>query len=92
VDWQVLLAFRWLQLVAGTGRSIVALRKMYSLPILELLQDSFDPPLTRERLARLEIELNVKFSQEYEDFLLQFNGGYFHRPVMFYVPNSDRWA
>ena len=64
---------------------------MLSLPILELLQDSDDPPATRESLEELEIELGVRFPKEYADFLLQFNGGDFHRHVMFYVPKAERW-
>jgi SMI1-KNR4 cell-wall/Ankyrin repeats (3 copies) len=64
---------------------------MYSLPILELLQDSEDPPVTPEILESLEIELGVKFSRQYADFLLQFNGGEFYRPVMFYLPNPTKW-
>ena len=64
---------------------------MYSLPILELLQNSDDPPVTPEGLRALEIELGVKFPQEYADFLLQFNGGNFCRPVMFYLPQPTEW-
>lgn len=55
---------------------------MYTLPILELLQDSEDPPLTRERLTRIELLLDVRFPAEYAEFLLQFNGGQFKKPVM----------
>lgn len=65
---------------------------MYTLPILELLQDSEDPPLTRERLTRIELLLDVRLPAEYAEFLLQFNGGQFKKPVMFYVPNADQWA
>jgi|GEM_PF-2079809 len=65
--------------------------KMRSFPILELLQDSDDPCLTPERLKFLERELDVSFSSEYAEFLLQFNGGDFRRHVMFYVPNARRW-
>jgi ankyrin repeat protein len=64
---------------------------VYALPILELLQDSDDPPATPESLEELELELGVRFPKEYADFLLQFNGGYFHRPVMFYLPNPTKW-
>jgi len=55
---------------------------MYSLPILELLQDCEDPPASPESLEELEIELGVRFPREYGDFLLQFNGGDFMRPVV----------
>jgi len=65
---------------------------MYLLPILELLQDSHDPPATRESLDELEIELEIQLPEEYADFLLQFNGGEFHRPVMFYLPNPTKWV
>ncbi|HEX4145625.1 MAG TPA: SMI1/KNR4 family protein [Pirellulales bacterium] len=64
---------------------------MYTLPILELLQDSDDPPATPESLEDLELELGVRFPKDYADFLLQFNGGYFRRPVMFYLPNPTQW-
>src|SRR5882724_183221 len=65
---------------------------MNSFPILELLQDSDDPPLNLESLEELEIELGVLFPKQYAEFLLQFNGGFFHRPVMLYVPNATRWS
>ena len=61
---------------------------MLSFPILELLQDCEDPPLTRQLLKEIEIALGVKFPTDYADFLLQFNGGTFTRPVMFFVPDS----
>jgi hypothetical protein len=64
---------------------------MYTLPVLELLQDSDDPPVTRESLEELELELGVRLPKEYADFLLQFNGGDFRRPVMFYLPNPTKW-
>jgi len=64
---------------------------MYTLPILELLQDSNDPPATPESLEELELELGVRFPKEYVDFLLQFNGGNFRRRVMFYLPNPTKW-
>jgi len=59
-------------------------------PILELLQDSDDPPLTPESLKELEIELGVRFPNEYAEFLLQFNGGDFRRHVMFHLPKPTR--
>ena len=65
---------------------------MYTLPILELLQDSHDPPLTPEAIEELEIALGVRLPKEYADFLLQFNGGNFYRPVMFYLPNPTKWV
>jgi hypothetical protein len=61
-------------------------------PILELLQDCEDPPLGPDKVARLQRELGVTFPAEYAEFLLKFNGGMFHRPVMFYVPNTDRFS
>ena len=64
---------------------------MYTLPILELLQDAHDPPLTPESVEELELALGIHFPKEYADFLLQFNGGCFHRPVMFYLPNPTKW-
>ena len=64
---------------------------MYTLPILELLQDSDEPPATPESIEELELELGVRFPKEYADFLLQFNGGDFRRPVMFYLPQPTAW-
>jgi hypothetical protein len=64
---------------------------MYSSPIFELLQDCDDPPATPESLEALEIELGVRFPNEYAEFLLQFNGGDFKRPVIFYLPNPTEW-
>jgi ankyrin repeat protein len=65
---------------------------MYTLPILELLQDAHDPPLTPQGVEELEIALGVRFPKQYADFLLQFNGGYFHRQVIFYIPNPTQWV
>lgn len=62
---------------------------MKSFPILELLQDCYDPPATPEFLAALQADLGVRFPQSYIEFLLQFNGGSFVRPVMFYVPDAS---
>ena len=55
-------------------------------PILELLQDSHDPPLTSEAIEELEILLGVRFPKDYADFLLGFNGGDFSRRVDFSLP------
>ena len=55
-------------------------------PILELLQDSHDPPLTSEAVEELEILLGVRFPKDYADFLLGFNGGDFRRSVDFSLP------
>ncbi len=60
---------------------------MLSLPILDLLQDCDDPPLTPEALEELEIALGVRFPKDYAEFLLQFNGGTFYRSVGFELPN-----
>jgi hypothetical protein len=62
---------------------------MRSFPILDLLQDSCDPPLTPESLEELEIALGVRFPKEYAEFLLQFNGGAFYRSVGFALPNPQ---
>jgi hypothetical protein len=61
-------------------------------PILELLQDSHDPPLTSEAIEELEILLDVRFPKEYADFLLGFNGGHFHRMVGFSLPEPKRFV
>ena len=55
-------------------------------PILELLQDSHDPPLTNEAVEELEILLGVRFPKDYADFLLSFNGGHFRGDVGFSLP------
>ncbi|MBI3836708.1 MAG: SMI1/KNR4 family protein [Planctomycetia bacterium] len=60
---------------------------MLSLPILDLLQDCDDPPLTPETLEDLEIALGVRFPKDYAEFLLQFNGGTFYRSVGFDLPH-----
>jgi ankyrin repeat protein len=39
----------------------------------------------------VEAGLGVRFPKDYAEFLLRFNGGDFHRHVMFYVPNSTSW-
>jgi hypothetical protein len=65
---------------------------MLSPSVRERLQDSFDPPLTRKSVDELEIELGVKFPNDYAAFLLEFNGGYFYRPVTFFLPRPTRWV
>ncbi len=57
------------------------------LPILDLLQDCDDPPLTPQALEKLEATLGVRFPGEYAEFLLQFNGGAFYRSVRFRMPS-----
>jgi hypothetical protein len=64
---------------------------MFTLPILELLQDCDEPALTVDKLKEIELTLDVRFPADYAEFLLQFNGGIFHRHVLFYVPNSTDW-
>lgn len=63
----------------------------HRFPILELLQDCYDPPLTHESVAELAYLLGATFSGEYTEFLLEFNGGFFRRHVMFYVPNTGKF-
>jgi hypothetical protein len=58
-----------------------------NFPILDLLQDSCDPPLTADTLEQLQAKLGRRFPQEYADFLLHFNGGHFVRTVLFDLPN-----
>lgn len=58
-----------------------------SFPILELLQDCYDPAPTLGFLGDLQADLGVRFPREYVEFILEFNGGWFVRPVMFYVPD-----
>ena len=65
---------------------------MPPLPILDLLQDCCDPPLTPEALDSLQIKLGRRFPQEYADFLLQFNGGHFTRSVENSIPNPTKFV
>src|SRR5437868_616321 len=65
---------------------------MLSLPILDLLQDSCDPPLTPQAIAEIEIALGKRFPKDYADFLLQFNGGEFYRNVEFYIPHPTEFV
>ena len=65
---------------------------MQHFPILDLLQDSHDPPLTPQDIEELEILLGVRLPQEYTDFLLQFNGGNFCRHVTFDIPNPTKYV
>jgi hypothetical protein len=65
---------------------------MLSLPILELLQDSCDPPLTPDTLEDLQSVLGVRFPEQYAQFLLEFNGGDFHRTVEFAIPNPSQFV
>lgn len=63
-----------------------------SFPILDLLQDCCDPPLTPETLEALQAKLGRRFPQEYAEFLLQFNGGHFMRSVEFSIPNPTEFV
>jgi hypothetical protein len=60
-------------------------------PILELLEDSHDPPLTSEAIEELQVLLGVRFPEDYANFLLAFNGGYFGRDVGFSLPEPKRF-
>ena len=62
-----------------------------SFPILDLLQDCCDPPLTREALEDLQARLGRRFPEEYAEFLLQFNGGHFMRSVEYSIPESTEF-
>lgn len=64
---------------------------MTSFPVLNLLQDSYDPPVTVELLNDLEVTLGVKLPVEYRDFLRRINGGKFYHPVVFYLPEPTPW-
>lgn len=63
-----------------------------SLPILDLLQDSCDPPLTLDTLEELQITLGRRIPREYAEFLLQFNGGHFTRTVGYSIPNPTQFV
>lgn len=63
-----------------------------SFPILDLLQDCCDPPLTPETLEALQAKLGRRFPQEYAEFLLQFNGGHFKRSVEFSISNPTEFV
>jgi hypothetical protein len=60
-------------------------------PILELLEDPQDPPLTREAIEELEILLGIRFPKDYADFLFAFNGGHFGRDVGFSLPAPKKF-
>ena len=63
-----------------------------TLPILDHLQDSFDP-ITQADIGQLEMDLGVEFPSEYRDFLLAFNAGYWrHDVVACRVRNPDYWV
>jgi ankyrin repeat protein len=53
-------------------------------PILDRLQDSFDP-IPPADIRALERELGVTFPQDYVEFLLNFNAAYMQHPVAFRV-------
>lgn len=63
-----------------------------ALPILDLLQDSDDPPFSPESLEALQTKLGKRFPAEYAEFLLRFNGGHFVRPVEFSIPNPTEFV
>jgi hypothetical protein len=63
-----------------------------ALPILDLLQDCEDPPLTRGSLERLQLQLGKRFPEEYAEFLLRFNGGHFVRAVEFSIPRPTEFV
>ncbi len=65
---------------------------MFPLPILDLLQDSCDPPLNPETLEELQTRLGRRFPEEYAEFLLHFNGGHFMRSVEYSVPNPTKFV
>jgi hypothetical protein len=65
---------------------------LQSFPILDLLQDCCDPPLTPETLESLQKRLGRRFPQEYADFLLKFNGGHFKRSVEYSIPNPTKFV
>jgi len=63
-----------------------------TFPILDLLQDSCDPPLSAATLGELQCRLGKRFPHEYADFLLQFNGGHFKRTVGYSIPNPTKFV
>ena len=63
-----------------------------SFPILDLLQDCCDPPLTPETLQELQAKLGRRFPQEYAEFLVEFNGGHFMRSVEYSIPNPTKFV
>lgn len=65
---------------------------MQEFPILDLLQDSEDPPLTPALLAEIQSTLGVRFPEDYVQFLLQHNGGAFYRWVEFLIPKPTKFV
>ncbi len=55
-----------------------------SFPILERLQDSFDP-MSEADVRLLEKRLGIAFPHDYIDFLLQYNAPYAQHPIEFRV-------
>ncbi|MEX2114857.1 MAG: SMI1/KNR4 family protein [Pirellulales bacterium] len=53
-------------------------------PILDRLQDSFDP-ISEAEVRTLEADLGVTLPQDYVEFLLQYNAAYMQHPVEFRV-------
>src|SRR6476659_1144807 len=60
------------------------------LPILDRLQNSFDPVADAD-IARLEADLQVTFPDEYRRFLLAFNGGHWKHNVFCRVSGAHHW-
>ncbi len=65
---------------------------MQYFPILELLQDSHDPPLTPQDIEEIELALGVRLPREYVEFLLEHNGGEFYRWVEVEIPNPTTFV
>lgn len=61
-----------------------------TLPILDHLQDSFDP-ITQADIDRLETDLEVTFPSEYRQFLLTFNAGNWRHNVICAVSGTHYW-
>ncbi|MEX0676164.1 MAG: SMI1/KNR4 family protein [Pirellulales bacterium] len=52
----------------------------YTLPIFDRLQNCWDP-ITEDQLRQLEDDLDVDFPDDYREFLLRFNAGYWPHVV-----------
>jgi hypothetical protein len=60
---------------------------MFSVPILDRLQDCEDRPHTRRTVEKFQRALGVRLPKDYAEFLLQFNGGYFRPFLEFDLPH-----
>lgn len=64
---------------------------MFKNPILHLLQDCDDPPISSKKVVQIQRALGHWFPADYVEFLQQFNGGHF-RPWPLFDFVHARWG